>query len=116
MKGFGDRLRARGKELGLSDTEVAHRLGLRQTRYSNYVNNEREPDLATLSKICKVLGISADELLGLASSDRAGPPDDVIEQRIQVALRAIRPETREMIAAMLDAVVDLQQRTAPPKK
>ena len=45
MKGFGERLRARAKELGLTDSEVARRTGLTQRRNSNYVNETVEPDL-----------------------------------------------------------------------
>lgn len=72
MKGFGERLRARARELGMSDAEVARQAGLSARRYANYVANDREPDLSTLIEICKVLRVTPDWALGLA--DEAPPP------------------------------------------
>jgi len=63
MDGFGERLRARAQDLGLSDAEVARRAGLSVNRYGNYVRNTREPDLATLVRIAEVLGTTPDGLL-----------------------------------------------------
>jgi len=62
MGGIGKNLRKRAKELGLSDTEIARRIGIPQRRYSNYVNDQREPDFRMLKKICNVLGVSYDYL------------------------------------------------------
>lgn len=112
MEGFGNRLRARAKELGLSDAEVARRLNLRQARYSNYVNDGREPDLATLVRICRALDVTADRLLGLSSSDGAGSPGDLTVERICAAARAIEPSSRELIAAMLDAAAVHLERSS----
>jgi len=66
-------LRRRARDLGLSDAEVARRAGLSANRYSNYVRNDREPDLATLVKIAKVLATTPDSLLGIAQA-----PSDVV--------------------------------------
>ena len=55
MLTYGDRLRTRARELGMSDSDVAKRLGLAQSRYANYVNENRQPDFATLVRICRVL-------------------------------------------------------------
>ena len=63
MEGLGNRLRVRAAELGLSGAEVARRAGLTATRYGHYLSDYREPDLATLVRICRVLGLRPDELL-----------------------------------------------------
>lgn len=63
MEGLGNRLRVRAAELGLSGAEVARRAGLTATRYGHYLSDYREPDLATLVRICRVLGFRPDELL-----------------------------------------------------
>jgi transcriptional regulator with XRE-family HTH domain len=81
MDGVGGRLRSRAVELGLSDAEVARRAGLTSTRYGHYVTDTREPDLATLVRICRVLGTTPDELLGF---DRA-EQDELAERRRSVA-------------------------------
>lgn len=64
MVRFGKNLRARAKELGLSDAEVARRCGLNERRYGFYVTGDREPDLATLARIAGVLDCSIDKLIG----------------------------------------------------
>lgn len=68
MRGVGKRLKARGVVLNLADAEVARRAHVEQRAYSNYVNDKREPDFETLRRICDVLGISPNELLGFESS------------------------------------------------
>jgi hypothetical protein len=44
MELFGKNLRARGKELGLTDAEVARLVGIAERRYGFYVTGDREPD------------------------------------------------------------------------
>jgi phage repressor protein C with HTH and peptisase S24 domain len=65
MRGFGERLRRRARELDMSDAAVAKKAGLTPRRYTNYVNNDREPDLLTLLTISKVLRTTPDWLLGI---------------------------------------------------
>ena len=65
MIGFGRALRERANKLGLSDTEVARRAGLEVGRYGNYARDSREPDLATLVRISKVLLTTPNALLGI---------------------------------------------------
>jgi len=89
MEGIGDRLKARAAELGLSGAEVARRAGLTATRYGHYLRDIREPDLATLVRICRVLGIRPDVLLAY---DQAAPGSEVL-----VAKRAA-------VAAYLDVL------------
>ena len=75
MEGIGDRLRARAAELGLSGAEVARRAGLTATRYGHYLQDIREPDLATLVRVCRVLGLRPDVLLAY---DQAAPGSDAL--------------------------------------
>lgn len=111
MKGFGGRLRARAKELGLSNSEVARRLGLRQARYSNYVNDDREPDLSTLVRICQTLHISADQLLGIAAPAENESSTDQAIQRVSAVVQTLGPSTVEMVAVMLEAIAEFEQRS-----
>jgi transcriptional regulator with XRE-family HTH domain len=69
MRILGEQLRQRAQELELSDAEVARRAGLSPRRYGHYVTGQREPDLQTLVRICKVLNTTPNKLLGF--DDRA---------------------------------------------
>jgi transcriptional regulator with XRE-family HTH domain len=45
--------------------EMSKALRIRENTYSRWERGETEPSVAMLIRICKVLDISADELLGL---------------------------------------------------
>lgn len=82
MEGIGDWLKVRAAELGLSGAEVARRAGLTTTRYGHYMQDIREPDLATLVRICRVLGLRPDVLLGY---DEAGAaPGEAAAKRARI--------------------------------
>lgn len=91
-------MKARARELGLTDAEVARRLGLSQSRYSAYVNGKREPDLATLRRICGVLRTTPDALLGMAEDQ---PTEDLVLSSAIAALKAMEPHRRELAASIL---------------
>lgn len=82
--GWGERIKARARELLISDAAVARSLDLPQRRYSAYVNETREPDFATLIRICRVLGTTPDAVLGFR-------PHEVLtdENAISVRLHAV---------------------------
>lgn len=105
MDGVGNRLRSRALELGLSDAEVARRAGLTATRYGHYVSDYREPDLATLVRICRVLGLRPDELLAY---ERAGEGRDALAERRRRALSFVEA----MDAETLDLAIPVMQALA----
>ena len=96
MIGIGDMMRKRAQALGLSDAEVARRVGISARRYSHYVNEERQPDYELLLKICDVLKTTPNELLGLDQAGAAPANDDAaaiilgIAGLSEVKLRALR--------------------------
>jgi len=71
MQVLGERLRKRAKELDLTGAEVARRAGLSPRRYGNYVTGDREPDLQTLVRICRVLTTTPDQVLGFDEAKSA---------------------------------------------
>jgi len=113
MRGIGDRLRARARELGLSDSEVARRLGLSQARYANYVAENREPDFETLLRICRVLGVTPNEVLGFDERDR---PEGVerLRERIAAAVETMNPATLDLVADLMDTLARRAADASPP--
>ena len=67
---FNVRLKELRLEHKLTQKELAEKLGLSASCYAGYEQGYREPDLNTLTKICLLLHVSADYLLGL--EDDAG--------------------------------------------
>lgn len=65
MKELGDRLKLALKLKGMSQSELARRTGLTVVTISRYINLYREPTANALRKMCEVLGVSSDYLLGI---------------------------------------------------
>ena len=59
------RIREIRKLRGLTQKQVANRIGMEQTQYSRYERGENEIKVNVLIDICKALNISADYLLNL---------------------------------------------------
>lgn len=53
---------------GLTQKEVAERIGVAKSTYSLYESGNREPNVQTIKKIADLLDTSADELLGIDDS------------------------------------------------
>lgn len=58
------RLKKLRKAKGLSQTQLANELGMIQQTYSNYENEKREPNIATLIKLADYFDVSVDYLIG----------------------------------------------------
>ena len=65
MKMFHKNLRNIREDCNLTQKQLAKQLGIPVTTYRNYENTYREPSFEILAKICDVLHVSADELLGI---------------------------------------------------
>lgn len=48
---------------GISQTEIARRLGVKQQTVSSYVNGKKMPALDTLANLCVILDLDANEIL-----------------------------------------------------
>jgi len=112
MEGFGQRLRRRAKELGLSDSEVARRLGMQQSRYAHYVTGTREPDLSTLTTISRVLRTSPNVLLGFDGEPDAGESGQLLH-RIEAAAASMAPERLQLAAELMDTLAGHREAPTP---
>jgi len=65
---FGAVLRAKRKEIGLSQEKLALEAGLERTFISMIERGQRQPTITTLLKIAPVLGYSAAELMSEVES------------------------------------------------
>lgn len=69
---FAQRLKARARELRLSDAAVARRVGISERRYGHYAKGDREPNLELLARIARALQTTPNHLLGFEEPARAG--------------------------------------------
>ncbi len=63
MKKCGESIAFHRKRLNLTQTELGEKLNVTAQAVSKWENDISEPDLVTVQRLCKIFGISADELL-----------------------------------------------------
>lgn len=51
------------KQSGLTQTELAHRLGISPATVSHYVKGDKMPALDTFANLCAVLDVDANDIL-----------------------------------------------------
>ena len=62
---FGDRLKELRKKSGLTQAQLAERIGVTKSVISFYEQRERSPSPSVLIKMAKVFRVSTDYLLGI---------------------------------------------------
>lgn len=67
MDSFPNQLRKLMTSKGWNQVKAASELGLTQSQVSDYLNGKSEPYLSTAIAVAKKLGVSLDELSGIAS-------------------------------------------------
>lgn len=69
--GFSSQLRAARISAGLTQRQVADAMGITNSTYCGYETGKREPDVAKIKQLSKILGVPADELLdtGIGQKD-----------------------------------------------
>lgn len=114
MDTFAKNLRKRAEELGVSNAEIARRLGVSERRYAHYTRGDREPDLATLTRIAAVFRASTDELLGVV--DRVEPSErDILLARLISAAEGLNERDLAILVAATDAAANFvkEERSVP---
>lgn len=105
MELFAKRLRERARQLELSDAEVARRAGLAERRYGHYVRGTREPDFATLIRICAVLNATPDDLLLDGKIVRSSAKERWLS-RLTAAGRKLEADDVKLAAKQTEALVE----------
>jgi transcriptional regulator with XRE-family HTH domain len=109
MEEFAKRLRERARELGLSDAEVARRAGLSERRYGYYATGEREPNLATLVRICEVLAATPNDMFLPEGKPPAQSGRDRVLARITAAAERLSLADLELAACQLECLLAYRQ-------
>lgn len=90
---FGDKLRALRTEKGLTQQQLADKIGLVKASISAYEQGIKYPSIEILIKLCNQFNISADYLLGLSDN-------------MELKLSAL---TDEQVRLILGLIAELEQ-------
>ncbi len=94
---IGGRIRKYREICGLSQKELAQRIGVSNSRVSNWEQGVNRPDADILAEICKALQVSPSELLDVRLS-----PDDLSEQERKVVMAyRTKPDLRKAVHILL---------------
>ncbi|MBV4450716.1 helix-turn-helix domain-containing protein [Clostridium tyrobutyricum] len=87
------------KEYGMSQAELAEKLGVTQQTISKYENGTREPDSKTLKILASMFNTSIDYLLG--NSDNKNTPNSDITPAEKIS-KLVKDNKIETLAAHFD--------------
>jgi len=104
---LGERIRGRRRDLGLSQSALAGRLGITFQQVQKYENGANRVSASMLIKLSEALGMPVAELLQVG---HAAPPADRDEQAAQLQAAFAKIQSSEMRAAVLTLVAGLSLR------
>lgn len=90
------------KRIGISQRELAERMGVTYQAISQYERGKREPKIEQVQRLCDVLGCTLDELLSDIDTAQA-EPDRPINNRIR-EIRKAKGMTQQDVANALGTV------------
>ena len=91
MENYGGRIKELRERHGLTQKELAEKLGVSAQAVSKWENNVNQPDVSTIRKLCAIFGISVDEFLQESIPQNMATPNVTLTQNAQ----AIKPNKRK---------------------
>lgn len=100
----GDRLREIRKARGLTEAELAYRIGGKQQQIADYETKNRYPRTDTLVKLVGVLDCSADYLLGLSEKPSEQIPG--LSSKLALLLSTLPKKELQRIERLIEIVLE----------
>ena len=107
---IGARLREQRSEKGLTQDQVAEKLGISKRTLGNYESGASDTPASCLSVVGKDLGFDAPYILSGVRSTLGGDALDALEDSLIKKYRSIPEEDQKTIRRMLDAIAALEAR------
>lgn len=105
------------EESNLTQRQVSMDLHIASSTLNGYVNNNREPDFATLVRFAQYFNVSTDYLLGLSNEKKPSPSSlSPMEGALIHLYRSLPPERQELIVEQAKFYQSLDARHPKSKK
>jgi transcriptional regulator with XRE-family HTH domain len=120
--GLSHRLKGVREQEGLSQAELARRLGLSRSSIAKYEAGAHIPGVRVLVRLASGLGVSVDYLVGLrATSERAPRAQDELGQLLGLLEQVKDPDRRAAMARILKGLAEMgrgaeELRRAPRRR
>lgn len=107
---MGDRLARIRRDRGFSQADLAEKLGVTQANVSDYERGRYVPNADTIVQLAQILGVSADQLLGLKPSKTNGPrPPRRVAKRLE-QIDKLPAERQRALLTTIDAFLESAER------
>lgn len=99
---IGQRLAVAMRRAGVSQNRLARELGVSRSALSSWVHGQYQPSLEMLVELCKAIGVSPDEVLGVGPTKtkvdtaRLTARCDRLERLVRDELAALRAEIERL--------------------
>ena len=94
---FGEKLQKLRQKTGMSQDALADKLGVSNSRVSNWEQGINRPDADKLADICRVLAVSPSDLLGVVLTD-----DEYSgEERALIEAYRAHPDVQQAVRILL---------------
>ena len=106
MNDLGERIKKARKDLGMSQTDLANRVGLSYAQIGRYETKNTQPQTEILKKIAEALEVSVDHLLNGSKEEQVQnrlSDEELIEQF--KAVEKMNEEDKFVIKQLIDAFI-----------
>lgn len=106
---FGQRLAEARQKAGLSQAELGERLGMTQRAVAHWERRNVSLYPEQIEKLCSVLKITAEELLGFNGKNRAKPgPKSKLQQQVE-EIEQLPRKRQQFVAEVLDKLLTAEK-------
>ena len=111
---IGERIARLRKERGLTQKQLAERIGIIQVLVSDYEKGKLRLHAEMVVRFARALGVKADELLGLTgnASEKSGAKPDLKIMRRLNRIASLPPNEQKIMLRAIDSWLQASQRKA----
>lgn len=107
---FGERLLTARQQAGLSQTQMAEKLGITQPSYAGWERRETALKPEHLLRLAAILNVTVDHLLGKESNRKRGGPAGKARQIFERVSQLPRATQQRILANVEDALIAYEVR------
>lgn len=113
---FSERLKKLRKDTGLTQVDVARKLGISQQAYASWERGVKKPTQDNLIKLSKILYVSVDYLLGNTESKQTSDVLEDIELLFRMNSKDLTKEEKEIFKRELIEFIEERKKLFQRKK
>ena len=86
---FGNIIVSLRKEKGMTQLELAEKMGVTDKAVSKWERNLSFPDISSIPKLAEIFEVTVDDLMQVKTKTKETPPDNKINEIIPLALNGV---------------------------